>query len=250
MTRWERERRKFTEIRDSSSQVRLTGSKLATPITAPTIAPRTTPPATMLSRKFLRDGETPEAASAASGSTMEAVNAAAVRPVIAFSLREAFTSSRLPLDFGFTATAFFDGFTCSGWKKASEVGLWSSLFWLAEVSRIAIETLAIVPNSSLLICSSGCCWEEIGAWCLDRWTKIGEKEMRGGNKRFSADVSPNCYPTWHILDPVLVDKVILVDWSCLNGPLFKCHIGPFGKRMVTNHPPLATVISHAMLLKD
>ncbi|KAG5605692.1 hypothetical protein H5410_027184 [Solanum commersonii] len=67
------------------------GSKLETPIIAPRIAASTTPPAEMLSKKFLRDGETPSAASATSGMTMEAVSAAAVNPVKAFSLREAFT---------------------------------------------------------------------------------------------------------------------------------------------------------------
>ncbi|XVF89030.1 hypothetical protein PTKIN_Ptkin19aG0098500 [Pterospermum kingtungense] len=42
------------------------------------MAESTTPPATMLSKKFLRDGETPDsAASAMSGMIMEAVNAAA-----------------------------------------------------------------------------------------------------------------------------------------------------------------------------
>lgn len=51
----------------------------------------------MLSKKFLRDGETPDAASATSGITIEAVSAAAVIPVTAFSFRDALTSS-LPLD--------------------------------------------------------------------------------------------------------------------------------------------------------
>ena len=125
----------------------MTGSKLATPITAPTRAVRTTPPAAMLKRKFLREGEKLEAASAASGITMEAVKAAAVSPVIAFSLREALTSSRrLPLEFGLAHAASFDGFTRSGWKKAaSEVGFWRRLLWLEEeVSGIAMETAAIV----------------------------------------------------------------------------------------------------------
>ncbi|KAF5748441.1 hypothetical protein HS088_TW04G00395 [Tripterygium wilfordii] len=74
------------------SQARLTGSKFATPTTAPKMATSTTPPAAMLSKKLLRDGETPEAAaSATSGITMEAVKAAAVSPVKAFSFKEALT---------------------------------------------------------------------------------------------------------------------------------------------------------------
>ncbi|KAJ6913907.1 hypothetical protein NC651_016228 [Populus alba x Populus x berolinensis] len=68
------------------------GSKLETPITAPTMAPSTTPPATMLSKKFLREGEDPDpAASATSGITMEAVSAPAVNPVTNFSFNEALT---------------------------------------------------------------------------------------------------------------------------------------------------------------
>ncbi|KAL0345048.1 UNVERIFIED_CONTAM: hypothetical protein Sradi_4336100 [Sesamum radiatum] len=73
--------------------LRLTGSKLATPITAPTMAVSTTPPAAMLSRKFLSDGDTPLAASATSGTTIEAVSAAAVSPDTAFSFNDALTSN-------------------------------------------------------------------------------------------------------------------------------------------------------------
>uniref|UniRef100_A0A6N2N016 Uncharacterized protein n=1 Tax=Salix viminalis TaxID=40686 RepID=A0A6N2N016_SALVM len=67
-------------------------SKLETPITAPIMATSTTPPAAMLSKKFLREGETPApAASATSGITMEAVSAPAVNPVTTFSFNEALT---------------------------------------------------------------------------------------------------------------------------------------------------------------
>jgi len=76
----------------SSAQVRLTGSKLETPIIAPKIAVTTTPPAAMLSKKFFREGLTPgPAASATSGSTMEAVSAVAASPATAFSFKEART---------------------------------------------------------------------------------------------------------------------------------------------------------------
>lgn len=70
-------------------QRRLTGSKLDTAITAPIMTTTTTPPAAMLSKKFLREGET--AASATSGTTIEAVNAAAVSPDTTFSFMEALT---------------------------------------------------------------------------------------------------------------------------------------------------------------
>jgi len=85
-------KKKKKKIEHSASEVhqlRLTGSKLATPITTPIMATTTTPPAAMLSKKFLREGET--AASATSGAIIEAVNAAAVSPVTTFSFMEALT---------------------------------------------------------------------------------------------------------------------------------------------------------------
>lgn len=97
----------------------------------------------MLSKKFLREGETPDpAASATWGITIEAVNAAAVSPVTVFSFKEAWTWS-LALDFGFEKTTDFDGdLTGNGLKKDSEFGCWT-LLWVAELSAIAIETEAI-----------------------------------------------------------------------------------------------------------
>ncbi|CAK9144167.1 unnamed protein product [Ilex paraguariensis] len=92
----------------------------------------------MLSKKFLRDGETPDpAASATSGITIEAVSAAAVNAVTAFSFNEALASN-FPMGFG--AAIAFDGLTGNGLKKPSEVG---SLFWLAEVSGIAMKTAEV-----------------------------------------------------------------------------------------------------------
>lgn len=112
-------------LRVSSPQLRLTGSKLETPMTAPTRAASTTPPATMLSKKFLRDGVT--AASATSGTIMEAVKAAAVRPVTAFSFREALTSN---LELGFDdAATLFEARRGSGLKNESE--LCTTFFWAA-----------------------------------------------------------------------------------------------------------------------
>ncbi|KAJ7955958.1 Replication protein A subunit [Quillaja saponaria] len=84
--------KKTSPSQASESHVLLTGSKLETPITAPIRTPSTTPPARMLSKKFLREGETPDsAASATSGIIIEAVNAAAVNPVTAFSFKDALT---------------------------------------------------------------------------------------------------------------------------------------------------------------
>ncbi|KAL8160235.1 hypothetical protein V2J09_001772, partial [Rumex salicifolius] len=72
----------------------LTGSKYETPTIAPMIAVSTTPPETMLRRKFLSDGD-PDAASATCGITIDAVTAADVAATIAFSFKDAFTWSLL-----------------------------------------------------------------------------------------------------------------------------------------------------------
>ncbi|KAK6944767.1 hypothetical protein RJ641_025869 [Dillenia turbinata] len=102
------------------------------------MTPSTTPPATMLSKKLFSDGVTPEAASATSGITMEAVIAAAVAPAIAFSfIEEAFTWNLPPV---FAASIAFDGLTDSGLKNASEP---CSLFWMVEVNGKAIMTAEV-----------------------------------------------------------------------------------------------------------
>jgi hypothetical protein len=73
----------------------LTGSKLETAITAPKMTPSTTPPDTILSKKFFSDGDNPDcAASAISGTTIAAASAATVTPVKAFSFREALTTTQ------------------------------------------------------------------------------------------------------------------------------------------------------------
>ena len=139
------------------SQLRLTGSKLETPMTAPTMAVSTTPPATMLSKKFLREGETPESAAwATSGMTMEAVKAAAVSPEIAFSLREAFAwSLAVDLDEHGPPTAL-EGFNGSGFRKASEL---ESLFWEWEglvggINAIETAEVAAIFNSIIYLLAS------------------------------------------------------------------------------------------------
>ncbi|RXI06133.1 hypothetical protein DVH24_018175 [Malus domestica] len=121
-------------------------SKLATPTTAPTITTTTTPPAAMLSKKFLREGETPEAASATSGITIEAVSAAAVIPVTAFSFKEALTWS-LPLDFDAAGANAFEGLSGIGLNKLSAED-WI-LFWVALVNGMAIVTAAVAAIFSL-----------------------------------------------------------------------------------------------------
>jgi len=114
-------------------------------MTAPNIAVSTTPPAVMLSKKFWRDGDRSDpAADATSGTTMDAVNAAAVSPATAFSLSDARTST-LP-DFELVTKATFDGLKGSGLRKDCGVGgcrHCSDLFPVAEVMGIDIETNAI-----------------------------------------------------------------------------------------------------------
>eukprot|EP00262_Sarcandra_glabra_P014960 TRINITY_DN4511_c0_g1_i1.p1 TRINITY_DN4511_c0_g1~~TRINITY_DN4511_c0_g1_i1.p1 ORF type:complete len:126 (-),score=17.08 TRINITY_DN4511_c0_g1_i1:87-464(-) len=114
-------------------------------MTAPTRTVSTTPPATMLSKKFLRDGEIPGcAASATSGITMAAVRAKAVNPVTAFSLSDAWTWI-LPLDFDDPDFAIEGSFM--GLKKLSEV---TGLLWAAGVNGRAMET----AKEEAISCSS------------------------------------------------------------------------------------------------
>lgn len=92
----------------------------------------------MLSKKFLREGET-VAASATSGEIIEAVNAAAVKPVTIFSFKDAFTTN---LALWFDAATDFDGFRVNGaFKNAWEVG--ASSFLLAQVNGTAIEIVEV-----------------------------------------------------------------------------------------------------------
>ncbi len=108
---------------------------METPTTAPMMAVSTTPPAPMLRRKFLREGETLLAASATSGRTMEAVIAAAVAAVIpaaALSFNEALTSN-FPAGFD----AALDGLSGIGFPAAG------SLLWAARGRGSAIETAEV-----------------------------------------------------------------------------------------------------------
>lgn len=100
----------------------MTGSKLATAMTAPKMTPSTTPPDTMLSKKFFSDGDNPGcAASAISGTTIAAASAAAVSPVKAFSFMEALTTTR--------AARAFTGLTepTSGAKPPGTSLLWATV---------------------------------------------------------------------------------------------------------------------------
>lgn len=137
----------------TAAQPRLTGSKLETPTTAPMMAVSTTPPAPMLRRKFLREGETLLAASATSGTIMEAVIAAAVAavsPATAFSFNEALTSN-----FAAGFDAALDGLSGSG---AAVPG---SFLWVARGSGSAIETA------------------EVEAICVWEWIVGGEEGLVG-----------------------------------------------------------------------
>lgn len=95
---------------------------MATPMTAPTRTVSTTPPETMLSKKFLREGESPGcAASAMSGITIAAVSATAVSPVTAFSfIDDAARISVLPLLFSGAGMVVAFGDSFIGLKKVSE----------------------------------------------------------------------------------------------------------------------------------
>lgn len=133
------------------AQLRLTGSKLETPMTAPTMAVSTTPPATMLSKKFLREGETPLAASATSGTTMEAVKAAALNPATAFSWNEALTTN-FPAGLDTTAAAL-DDLRGSGLRKPSAVG---RVLWAARGSGSAIDTAEVEAIINFFVSCSLC----------------------------------------------------------------------------------------------
>ncbi|KAG6590026.1 hypothetical protein SDJN03_15449, partial [Cucurbita argyrosperma subsp. sororia] len=107
------------------------------------MATTTVPPAAMLSKKFFSDGETPgPAASATSGITIDAVRAAAVSPVMAFSFKDDRTATSLPLDVGAAAMALRDleeEEAGNGLKKA-----WlDSLLWVALVNGRASETVEV-----------------------------------------------------------------------------------------------------------
>nr|DAD44309.1 TPA_asm: hypothetical protein HUJ06_002539 [Nelumbo nucifera] len=193
-------------------------------MTAPTITPSTTPPATMLSKKFLREGEIPgPAASATSGITMEAVRAAAVNPVTAFSLSDDRTwSFALALDE--VASIALEDLKGKGLKKASELG--GSLLWLAEVNGVAIETAEVDAISPALtqkirqrrkggceLNSQGVCRRcsnvvlpsvlRGGERSLDRW-----RSWEGSDERLKFEIPAFPTPTWPLLQPRLEDKVI------------------------------------------
>ncbi|CAN6541226.1 unnamed protein product [Malus baccata var. baccata] len=132
----------------SFQQSASTWSKLDTPTTAPMITTATTPPAAILSKKFFREGETPEAASATSGITIEAVSAAAVIPVTAFSFNEALTRS-LPLDFDAAGASAFEGLIGSGSGLKKHPAEDWILFWVALVNGMAIVTAVVDAIFSL-----------------------------------------------------------------------------------------------------
>ena len=99
--------------------------------------PSTIPPAPMLNKKLLREGVTPDAACATSGTTMDAVRAAAVKAVTVFSLRELLTTTKR-LDG--TQLAVFGDETLSGLKKEAVGGTGRLVFMCMWVSGIAMET--------------------------------------------------------------------------------------------------------------
>ncbi|CAL9106222.1 unnamed protein product [Musa acuminata var. zebrina] len=123
-------------------------------MTAPPIALSTTPPATMLSRKFLRDGDRPGwAASATSGITNAAAKAAAVNPASACSFtddgvdEEARTWRERRWGLGVCLPAFVG--VLMEWKKASEPE--TALFWVAEEGE-AKPTVSAATADAIGLC--------------------------------------------------------------------------------------------------
>ncbi|KAK4755954.1 hypothetical protein SAY87_009711 [Trapa incisa] len=110
----------------------------------------------MLSRKFLREGEMPgPAASATSGIIIEAVRAAAVSPVTAFSLREALASNLRP-DLGSPAIGLFlDSLTGSGLKRHSDGFLWAEEE--DEINGMDMETAEAeaIFDEAMIACGFG-----------------------------------------------------------------------------------------------
>ena len=88
---------------------------METATTAPTMPTSTTPPDTMLSRKFLSDGVS-DAASATSGITSAAATAAAVSPATALSFADADADAR-------TTAILAAGLalSCRGWNDDAGV---------------------------------------------------------------------------------------------------------------------------------
>lgn len=112
----------------------------------------TTPPATILSKKFFRDGEIPGcAASAISGITSAAVRAAAVNPVIAFSLidDDAVMISTWLLDL--TLLLMDLVFSFNGLKNSPEPANRVTL-WLTGIAMVfATVTIAMLVFTSVCL---------------------------------------------------------------------------------------------------
>lgn len=132
------------------------------------MAVRTTPPAAMLSKKFLRDGEKSfPAALATSGITIEAVNAIADRPFTVLSFNDASIPTSLDFEVElFTIVVFFAcGKGNDGFKKGLE-----RFLWVAWVSGKDIETEAEAINNYYLfdlVCF--CLKINVGDEGLDIW---------------------------------------------------------------------------------
>lgn len=105
------------------------------------MATSTIPPEPMLSKKFFSDGESPpdSAAWATSGTTMEAVRAAAVSPVTTFSFMEALTWNFLA---SLVAGIALEGLTGNGLRN--EHGVEQTLFWVNGIDMDTAEVEAIV----------------------------------------------------------------------------------------------------------
>jgi hypothetical protein len=120
---------------------------LETATTAPTMATSTTPPDTMLSRKFLSDGVS-VTASATSGMASAVATAAALSPADTFSFMDARTTAIL-----LAAGLALGG--CRGWNgDAAPTGLLSPATETAE--NVAVEAaMASADGGERRLCVGG-----------------------------------------------------------------------------------------------
>lgn len=183
------------------------------------IPPTTTPPATILFKKFVRDGEAPDAASATSGITMYAANVAAVRPETIFSFKDAFTwSLEFTLDDEVNATAFDDFNDGIAFKKeASELNK-LLLFWLDDVNGIAIETAEVdaISLSNFSFSNSKLWMSGKDLSVVNESFRIQMEiiQLRLWNERWKMEISVAMSSVflsmWQLLHLLLVDKVIYI----------------------------------------
>jgi hypothetical protein len=200
---------------------------LETATTAPAMPAKTTPPDTMLSRKFLSDGDSPgDAASATSGSTSAAATAAAVSPAVSFSCTDADdarTTVILAAGLALTDRGRNDAAPSGFLSPATDRGA-------ATADRDAVAAMACVLRgcvaaSLLLGLARGVRCVGDGMVGAEK-VKVGRVEDRGVPGRRGS-------PTWGALVAPSWDKLILGGgmWLVLQLPIF-------GSDLIGRGPPL------------